>query len=244
MQPTYQALIDGATYAEPQLREIIARQRPDVIVEDNVVSFPALMTGDAAFVRIVSCNPLEVRGDGIPPVFSGYAADDRSGWAEFLAEFDRTGRIDWVTDLAEIPERYGVTNVYADLGQIFAQTLVAQPRLCAAILGQLIKGLGADHVCWGTDAVWTGSPQWQIEGLRRLEIPEAMQRAHGFAPLGPADGPVKNGIFGGNNARLYNIDPVRARAALDGDLFSARRRDYLAAGAQPSNRRYGYVARP
>ncbi|MBO0846459.1 MAG: glycosyl transferase [Nocardioides sp.] len=97
VQPTYQALIDGARYCEPQLREIIARHRPDVIVEDNVVSFPALMTSDAAFVRIVSCNPLEIRGDDIPPVFSGYPADDRTEWAAFLEEFDRTHDETWKT---------------------------------------------------------------------------------------------------------------------------------------------------
>ena len=44
MQPTWQALIDGARYCEPHLREIVARQSPDVIVEDNVVAFPALQT--------------------------------------------------------------------------------------------------------------------------------------------------------------------------------------------------------
>jgi MGT family glycosyltransferase len=95
VQPTYQALVDGARYAEPQLREIIARHRPDVLVEDNVVGFPALMTADGAFVRIVSCNPLEVRGDDVAPVFSGYAADDRSEWADFLEEFDRTHDETW-----------------------------------------------------------------------------------------------------------------------------------------------------
>ncbi|HEX4471894.1 MAG TPA: nucleotide disphospho-sugar-binding domain-containing protein [Nocardioides sp.] len=95
VQPTYAALIDGAKYCEPQLREIIARNAPDVIVEDNVVSFPALMTADGAFVRIVSCNPLEVRGDDVAPVFSGYAADDRSPWAAFLEEFDRTHDETW-----------------------------------------------------------------------------------------------------------------------------------------------------
>ena len=171
---------------------------------------------------------------------AGYRLDDPD-WA--LAEFERTGRIEWVTDLAEIPARHGVANVYADLGQIFAQTLVAQPRLCAAIMGQLIKGLGADHVCWGTDAVWTGSPQWQIEGLRRLEMPEDLQSAHGFSPLGAADGPVKTAIFGGNNARLYGVDPEAASTASAADRFSARKRDYVAAGAQPSNRRYGFVTR-
>ena len=95
VQPTYQALIDGAMYCEPQLREIIARHRPDVLVQDNVVVFPALTTADGAFVRIVSCNPLEIRGADIPPVFSGYAADDRSGWSEFLDEFDRTHAATW-----------------------------------------------------------------------------------------------------------------------------------------------------
>lgn len=171
---------------------------------------------------------------------SGYRLDDPE-WA--LAEFERSGRIDWVTDLAEIPEKHGVTNVYADLGQIFAQTLIAQPRVCAAILGQLVKGLGADHVCWGTDAVWTGSPQWQIEGLRRLEIPEDMQQAHGFAPLGAADGPVKTAIFGGNNARIYGVEPVTASAELASDRFAALRREYVAIGPTPSNRRYGFVSR-
>ena len=51
-------------------------------------------------------------------------------------------------------------------------------------MGIMGKGLGYDHVVWGTDAVWTGSPQWQIEALRRLEIPEDMQKKYGFKPLG------------------------------------------------------------
>jgi MGT family glycosyltransferase len=95
VQPTWQALIDGAKYCEPQLREIVARQRPDVIVEDNVVAFPALVTAAAPFVRIVSCNPLEVPGEDIPPVFSGLPSDDRSEWADFRAEYDRTHRPMW-----------------------------------------------------------------------------------------------------------------------------------------------------
>ena len=93
--PTYQALIDGAKYCEPQLRDIIARQQPDVIVEDNVVAFPALTTAAAPFVRMVSCNPLEVKGPGIAPVFSGLPADDDREWADFRAEYERTHRPMW-----------------------------------------------------------------------------------------------------------------------------------------------------
>jgi len=157
------------------------------------------------------------------------------------AEFERTGRISWTTDLAEIPEAYGVKNIYGDVGQLFAQTLIAEPRVCAALMGTLIKGLGADRVCWGTDALWTGSPQWQIEGLRRLEIPTDLQKKFGYAPLGPADGPVKSAIFAGNNARLYGIDIAAAKAALAKDQLSVRKAEYLKQGAAPSHRRYGYV---
>jgi len=95
IQPTYQALIDGAKYCEPRLREIIAKHRPDVIVEDNVVLFPALVTSEAPFVRIVSCSPLEVPGPGVPPPFSGLPSADSSQWDAYRAEFDRTHRALW-----------------------------------------------------------------------------------------------------------------------------------------------------
>jgi len=172
-----------------------------------------------------------------------HAAFRNDNPAASLAEFEKTGRLEWVTDLAEIPGKHGVTNVYGDLGQIFASTLVAQPRVCAAIMGTLIRGLGPERVVWGTDALWTGSPQWQIEGLRRLEIPEDMRKAHGFALLGAADGPVKTAIFGDNNARLYNVDKARLAAAIRQDKYSERKRAYEKAGADPSNLRYGYVNR-
>ncbi|HMN79143.1 MAG TPA: amidohydrolase family protein [Burkholderiaceae bacterium] len=164
----------------------------------------------------------------------GGRADD--AWAQF----ERTGRVDWVTDLAEIPARFGVKNVYADVGQLFAQTTIAEPKLAAVMMGQLIKGMGVDHVCWGTDAIWTGAPQWQIEALRRLEIPEDLRKRHGFAPLGAADGPVKNAIFGENNARLYRFNREQ-RAALTGDRLAAGRAAYDRDGGARTNLAYGYA---
>ncbi|HXM83609.1 MAG TPA: amidohydrolase family protein [Burkholderiales bacterium] len=159
---------------------------------------------------------------------------------EAWAQFEQTGRVDWVSDLAEIPAKFGVKNVYADVGQLFAQTTIAEPRLSAAMMGILIKGLGADHVNWGTDAIWTGAPQWQIEALRRLEIPEEMQKQHGFKPLGPADGPVKNAVFGGNSARLYNLKPQQ-QAELENDQIASWKELYEKHGARRSNLAYGYV---
>ena len=161
------------------------------------------------------------------------------GWEQF----EKTGRIDWVTDLAEIPAKYGVKNGYGDLGQIFAQSTVAEPRLCAAMMGQLVKGLGADHICWGTDAVWTGAPQWQIEALRRLEIPEEMQKKYGFAPLGPADGAIKRAIFGENSARLYRYK-YEHRAQLAADRIALAKSDYELSGDGRTNLRYGYISKP
>jgi predicted TIM-barrel fold metal-dependent hydrolase len=155
------------------------------------------------------------------------------------AQFEDSGRVEWVTDLSEIPAKYGVTNVYADLGQLFAYSAVAQPRLAAALMGTLIKGMGVDRVVWGTDAVWTGSPQWQIEGLRRLEIPEEMQKKYGYAPLGGADGPVKTAIFSGNNIKLYNFKVPASWSKMD--RFAALKQDYLQSGPRRTNLRYGYV---
>ncbi len=93
--PTYQALIDGAKYCEPRLREIVDKHRPDVIVEDNVVLFPALSTAGKPFVRFISCSPLEVPGADVPPPFSGLPSDDRSEWAAYRTEFDRALRPMW-----------------------------------------------------------------------------------------------------------------------------------------------------
>ena len=95
IRPIFEGLIDGARYCEDQLRDIIARVRPDVIVEDNVVAFPALLTGDAPFVRIVSCNPLEVKGPRVPPSFSGLPSDDDTEWAAYRTEYERTHRALW-----------------------------------------------------------------------------------------------------------------------------------------------------
>jgi len=105
VQPTYQALVDGARYAEPALRAILADVRPDVVVEDNVVLFPALTTSGAPFVRIVSCNPLEVPGPGVAPGLSGLAQAAPQTWGPFRDELDRTHRELWESFNAWVVEQ-------------------------------------------------------------------------------------------------------------------------------------------
>jgi MGT family glycosyltransferase len=88
--PTMQALLDGARYVDDRLREIIDELQPDVIVEDNVCAFPALPASGRPWVRVVSCNPAEIKDPDVPPLFSGYPTADRSGWEEYWEEFRRT----------------------------------------------------------------------------------------------------------------------------------------------------------
>jgi MGT family glycosyltransferase len=81
--PVWQELVDGARYVDERLCEIFGEVEPDVIVEDNVVAFPAVSASGRPWVRIASCNPLELKDPELPPPFSGYPTGDRSAWDEF-----------------------------------------------------------------------------------------------------------------------------------------------------------------
>jgi UDP:flavonoid glycosyltransferase YjiC (YdhE family) len=87
IEPTWRALCDGARYVDDRLREIFAEIEPEVIVEDNVVCFPAIhASASMGADRLV--QPLKVK-DGHPAGLSGYPAGDRTGWDEFRAEYTR-----------------------------------------------------------------------------------------------------------------------------------------------------------
>lgn len=162
---------------------------------------------------------------------------------EHIAAFEKRGQIDWVSELAAIPETFGVNNVFPEIGSTFGLTAIMNPKFCAGVMGTLIKGFGEDNIFWGTDAVWYGSPQWQIEALRRIEIPDEMQKKFGFAPLGPADGMVKSKILGLNSARHYGIDVGNTQKEGAGDKLSALKATYQKAGAERSNLTYGFIAK-
>jgi hypothetical protein len=101
-------------------------------------------------------------------------------------------------------------------------------------------------VVWGTDSVLYGSPQWQIEVLRRLEIPEDMQKKHGLAALGPANGAVKSQIFGLNSARLYGVTLRADYPRLGADKFAQLKEEYRLAGKLNDlrdNFAHGFIAK-
>src|SRR5687767_15888289 len=93
----------------------------------------------------------------------------------------------------------------AELGTTFASSVVIFPELTAHILGQLLKGLGSKRILWGTDSVWYGSPQWQIEAFWRFQIPEALRRKYGYPELTES---AKRKILGLTSAKLYGIQAV------------------------------------
>lgn len=119
MQPTWQALIDGSKYVDDRLRAIIDDVQPDVLVEDNVLAFPALLASGLPWVRIVSCNPAEVKDPAVPPLSSGYPVADRSAWGAFKDEVDRTHRPMWEDFNAFVQDRGAPALAWAETGPEF-----------------------------------------------------------------------------------------------------------------------------
>ena len=88
-------------------------------------------------------------------------------------DFKTKTNVPWISDLCQMKKRNPkMTNVYMDLGTTFGMMIITHPKLCAHALGMMIQSFGENHVLWGTDSIWWGSPQWQIEAFRRLQIPE------------------------------------------------------------------------
>ncbi|MDQ6712379.1 MAG: glycosyl transferase [Candidatus Dormibacteraeota bacterium] len=83
IKPIWSELIDGSMYVNDRLTTIFESVNPDVIVQDNVVAFGAVLTTGQPWVRIVSCNPLEMPDPDLPPVFSGLPTADRGAWERF-----------------------------------------------------------------------------------------------------------------------------------------------------------------
>lgn len=152
-----------------------------------------------------------------------------------------SGEVPWTTEFCQMKKQApGLTNIYMELGSTFGQLVTTNPTACAHLLGQSIDAFGADHVLWGTDSIWYGTPQWQIEAFRRFEIPAALSEKHGYLSLTRA---VKEQIFGLNAARVFGVDVHATRNALPQDYLSRIKMTYLEEGPTPSHRWYGWVTK-
>ncbi len=181
--------------------------------------------------------PVEALGRGAGIALPGVHLQDRG-----LLTVPRTAAADvpWTTEFCQMKKKEpALTNIYMELGSTFGQLATTNPTACAHLLGQVIDAFGADHVLWGTDSIWYGTPQWQIEAFRRFEIPQALIDAHGYKPLTRQ---VKEQIFGLNAARVFNVDVRAKRNEIPKDYLTQMKMTYLDEGPAPSHRFYGWVA--
>ncbi|MFN7142344.1 MAG: amidohydrolase family protein, partial [Myxococcota bacterium] len=137
---------------------------------------------------------------------SGYEADRREGPYDPTA--DRG-----VDALIRSVQEAGIGkdgNVYAELGSTW-RNVMTDPDQAAHLLGKLLLHLGEDRILWGTDAIWYGSPQDQIQAFRAFEITPEFQERYGYPALTRA---AKAKILGLNAARVYEVDAAEVKRAL------------------------------
>lgn len=126
------------------------------------------------------------------------------------------------------------SNVYAELGSTW-RMLMRMPTMAAHLVGKLLLGVGERNVLWGTDSLWYGSPQDQIQAFRAFQIAPELRERHGYPELTPA---VKRGIFGLNGARVYGLKLDALAPRLKKDRVQKARTDY-GPQADPAFETYG-----
>jgi predicted TIM-barrel fold metal-dependent hydrolase len=148
--------------------------------------------------------------------------ENRAGAQQPTTLRDSDGRrfpnIRWTTQFAQIAagkyvagaepsstspsSRHRLPNLYAELGSTMASMIVTFPTVFAHTIGQLLYYMGEDHIVFGSDSMWYGGPQWQIEALWRFQIPESMRRKWGYPQLTER---AKRKILGLTSAELYGL---------------------------------------
>lgn len=105
------------------------------------------------------------------------------------------------------------SNVYAELGTTW-RMLMQDPDSAAHALGKLFRYIGEDNVVWGTDSIWYGSPQDQIQAFRTFQISEGLREQHGYPEITPL---LRAKVFGLNALRPYRLgmDEVLKHARRD-----------------------------
>ncbi|MCI0389242.1 MAG: amidohydrolase [Acidobacteria bacterium] len=150
-----------------------------------------------------------------------------------------TGDFEWHRILMDIKKRNPkMNNVYCEIGSFFNTLAIVHPEMCMHGMGKNIKYYGSDHVIWGTDCLWWGSPQWAIDAFKRFQISDEFCEKFGYKKLTKDD---KAKIFGLNAARLYKVDVKAKRKALPADALEKMKIVYQDRGGQPSNAAYGWV---
>jgi predicted TIM-barrel fold metal-dependent hydrolase len=171
--------------------------------------------------------------------FRGFWPWDRGTGAEVKdPKSSDPQEIPWISDILRILKRNPkIKNIYFELGSTFHMTSMRDPEMAMHMLGQMVQAAGADHILWGTDSIWGGSPQSQIVRLRRLKIKDSLIEKYHYPQLTDE---IKDQIFGLNSARLFGVDPKAKRQAIKADRLTRLREEYQHDPA-PSNTQYGWV---
>jgi len=187
--------------------------------------FPSQFGGDPDFVRTADLAKATADWPQLAFVIyhSGYFPGLENPIEGFLADVAAMGQRD---------------NLFAEIGSSFANSVVLPPGPMgtAHMLGRLLKALGSWRVVWGTDSVWWGSPQWQIDLLKNLQIPDELQEKFGYPPLTDR---TKARILGLNAARLYRIDVGAKRCEIETDAFTKLKAELGGAARSRSHNVYG-----
>ncbi|MCS1409342.1 MAG: hypothetical protein M2R45_02522 [Verrucomicrobia subdivision 3 bacterium] len=150
-----------------------------------------------------------------------------------------TGDFEWHEDLMKIKQRNPqIQNLYCEIGSSFGMTFIAHPEMCMHLIGKNIQTYGADHVLWGTDCLWWGSPQWVIDAMKRFQITDEMCEKFGYAKVTKED---KAKIFGLNAAKIYGLDLKEKLKTLPSDALGRLKTVYTEQGHQRDNVAYGWV---
>lgn len=149
--------------------------------------------------------------------------------------FPGAGNEEFLGVVRALPKR-ARKRVYAELGSAFAVAFLESPEAAAHLVGSLLKVLGSRNVVWGTDSIWWGSPQWQIDAFKALVIPASMQEQFGYPALTEKR---KARILGKNAAKLYGVDPKERRCAVAQDALARIQAEQGGARASRSHRVYG-----
>jgi predicted TIM-barrel fold metal-dependent hydrolase len=165
--------------------------------------------------------------------------------------------IKWTTEYAVLVRPY--KNTYAELGTTWASSIVTFPTVAAHLMGQLMKFMGPDRIVFGSDSVWYGSPQWQIDAMWRFQIPEDLRKKYGYPELTED---AKRKILGLNSAKLYGVNPKQQFKAVPkdyekrmtpefrrimelpaqaGDNLSKIKKQYAELNVEHTNTRYGWI---
>ena len=161
---------------------------------------------------------------------SGFVADKPEG------PYDPT-RTDGIDALITSLQQNGIKpggNVYAELGSTW-RFLMRDPDAAAHALGKLLRHVGEDNVLWGTDSIWYGSPQDQIQAFRTFQISPEFSSRYGYPAISSA---VRAKVFGRNALRIYQVPKDILQKHLPKDRVALDRREYREA-SDPAFVTYG-----